>query len=54
MNSDPRPKDDGNPETAADFFGLRHEGRVMEKCVRPHNTWFHRERKHKDPEGVNL
>jgi len=31
-------EDDGNPKTAADFFGLRHEGRVMEKCVYCHTT----------------
>ena len=31
-------EDDGNPKTAADFFGLRHEGRVMKKCVYCHTT----------------
>ena len=35
----PTPQEDnGNPTTAADFFGLRHEGRVMEKCVYCHTT----------------
>jgi len=35
----PTPQEhNGNPTTAADFFGLRHQGRVMEKCVYCHTT----------------
>lgn len=35
----PTPQEiDSNPKSAADFFGLRHQGRVMEKCVYCHTT----------------
>lgn len=34
----PTPQEEANPKTAADFFGLRHEGKVMEKCVYCHTT----------------
>lgn len=35
----PTPQEDNrNPQTPADFFGLRHQGKVMEKCIDCHIT----------------